>query len=132
MEVEMKTARKYSRKREAILKTLRSTKAHPSAEWIYARLKPTFPDLSLGTVYRNLSLFRTEGLVTSVATVKGQERFDAQVIPHPHFICDSCGKVLDMDMLPYFGPAQGTVGFDGGEVEYCEILFHGKCNDCKQ
>jgi len=128
----MKSARKYSRKREAILKTLRSTKSHPSAEWIYAKLKPLFPDLSLGTVYRNLSLFRNEGLVTSVATVKGQERFDAQVHPHPHFICDLCGKVMDIDALPDSIPALGVDDFAGGDVEYCEILFHGKCKDCKQ
>ena len=127
----MNSARKYSRKREAILEALRSTKSHPSAEWIYARLKPVYPDLSLGTVYRNLSLFRSEGLVISVATVKGQERFDARTSPHPHFICDCCGRVDDLDIVPELR-LDGLECFPGGEVEYCEIVFHGKCHECKK
>jgi len=127
----MKTPRKYSRKREAILKALQETKSHPTAEWIYAKLKPAYPDLSLGTVYRNLSLFRAEGLATSVATVKGQERFDARTHPHPHFVCDLCGKVMDIE-IPSELSLAGLDDFLGGEVEYCEILFHGKCRDCLQ
>ena len=59
----METAHRYSKKREAILEAMRSTLEHPSAEWIYAKLKPEFPDLSLGTVYRNLAFFRAVGLL---------------------------------------------------------------------
>ena len=63
--------RKYSRKREAILETIRSTKCHPTAQWVYEQLKPRIPDLSLGTVYRNISLFRQEGKLVSVGVVNG-------------------------------------------------------------
>ena len=59
----MATVRKHSRKRDAILACLRSTTCHPTAEWVYQQLKPAIPDLSLGTVYRNLSMFKDEGLV---------------------------------------------------------------------
>ena len=61
-------ARKYSKKREAILEALRNTTEHPSAEMLYARLKPEFPDLSLGTVYRNLAMFIRDGDAVSVGT----------------------------------------------------------------
>ena len=44
----------FSRKREAIYQTVCDTKVHPTAEWVYEALKPVYPDLSLGTVYRNL------------------------------------------------------------------------------
>jgi len=128
----MKTARKYSRKRDAILETLRGTKSHPTAEWVYARLKPVYPDLSLATVYRNLSLFRSEGQVMCVGTVNGQERFDANVTPHPHFICDVCGEVIDLELDPDFNPIDSIDNFSGGTVEYCEIVFHGKCGKCRQ
>lgn len=93
----MPTVRRHSSKREAILSVLRDTKTHPSAEWVYARLKPQHPDLSLGTVYRNLALFRESGEIISVGTVAGQERFDADTRPHAHFICEQCGSVLDLD-----------------------------------
>ena len=75
-------ARKYSKKREAILEALRNTTEHPSAEMLYARLKPEFPDLSLGTVYRNLAMFIRDGDAVSVGTVAGQERYDADTHPH--------------------------------------------------
>ena len=121
--------RKFSRKREAIIDALRSTKTHPTAEWIYSRLKPSYPDLSLGTVYRNLSLFLGEGSIIKVGNVNGQERYDANINPHPHFICDSCGEVIDIDEnLDYGLPNQ--INFPEGSIEYCEIVFHGKCQNC--
>ena len=62
----MPIARKHSRKRDAILECLRCTTSHPTAEWVYTQLKPTIPDLSLATVYRNLAMFKDEGTLVSV------------------------------------------------------------------
>lgn len=72
---------RYSKKREAILAAIQGTSCHPSAEWVYQQLRPLHPDLSLGTVYRNLTFFRERGLVQSVGVVQGQERFDAITTP---------------------------------------------------
>jgi Fur family peroxide stress response transcriptional regulator len=93
------TGRKHSRKRDEILKTIRSTSSHPSAQWVYDQLKPAIPGLSLGTVYRNINLFREEGAVISVGVVQGEERFDGQVQPHPHLVCSKCGKIVDIPGL---------------------------------
>ena len=78
----MEVQRKKSKKRQAILESLRSVTDHPTAEMIYNRLKPEYPDLSLGTVYRNLAMFLEEGQVISVGTVDGQERYDARTDFH--------------------------------------------------
>ena len=83
----METATRYSPKREAILKCLRSTTCHPSAEWVYTQLKPQIPDLSLATVYRNLARFRSESTVQVIGCVDGEDRYDGNVAPHGHFIC---------------------------------------------
>ena len=72
----MEVATKQFRKRNAILNYLRSVTNHPSAETVFTELKQEIPDLSMGTVYRNLNLFKQQGLAISVATVKGVERFD--------------------------------------------------------
>ena len=85
------TPRKNSKKRGAILECIRSTKTHPSAEWIYTQLKPRIPDLSLGTVYRNLNLFKQEGQLISVGVVNGLERFDAFHL-YPLRCCDRCRR----------------------------------------
>ncbi len=128
----MEKATRYSKKREAILEAIRSTDTHPSADWVYQTLRPVFPDLSLGTVYRNLARFKEEGLVVSVGTVNGQERFDAVVSPHTHFICRTCGAVLDLPGLR----AEENLDLDriareyGVEIDHHELIFYGRCSGC--
>ncbi len=63
----MNKRKNYSRKREAILDTLRSTKTHPTAEWVYLQLKSQYPDLSSGTVHRNLSQFTGKNISTEIS-----------------------------------------------------------------
>lgn len=123
-------ARKYSKKREAILEALRNTTEHPSAEMLYARLKPEFPDLSLGTVYRNLAMFIRDGDAVSVGTVAGQERYDADTRPHAHFICSECGRVLDV-CSPCLNALDKEVEREtGGTVTGHSLSFSGTCQSC--
>lgn len=127
----MERATRYSKKREAILNAIRATDIHPSAEWVYQTLKPAHPDLSLGTVYRNLSLFQQQGLIQSVGVVNGQERFDGVAVPHSHFICRCCGAVMDLHRVK-LDPAidRSVVEEYGLAVERHELTFYGCCQDC--
>ncbi len=127
----MEKATKHFRKRDAILTCLRETTEHPSAEWVYSQLKQEIPDLSLGTVYRNLSLFKEQGLITSLGTVNGVERFDANVDPHVHYICTGCGKVLDLQKIRVPEELNQAAATDsGGEVTGCQLTFTGVCGQC--
>ena len=128
----MERKTKHFRKRDAILTCVRETTVHPSADWVYARLKPDISDLSLGTVYRNLSLFKEQGLITSLGTVKGVERFDGNTDPHVHFICNGCGSVLDLMQveLPQALTAAATTAC-GGQIQSCQLTFTGLCSDCQ-
>ena len=122
---------KRFKKRDAILEYLRSTKAHPSAEMIYTDLKPQIPDLAMGTVYRNLTLFKEQGLVSSVATVSGVERFDGNTDPHVHFICQNCNAVIDlMEMEVPQSLSQAAETACGGQVSECQLSFTGRCRSC--
>lgn len=120
--------RKHSRKRDAILACVCSTKAHPTAEWVYEQLKPQIPDLSLGTVYRNLAAFKREGVISSVGVVDGMERFDCDTHPHAHFICTHCSAVIDVDGLT--PPEQLAQQVRCGSVRDCVLTFFGVCNQC--
>jgi len=123
--------KRYSRKREAILQALRSTDTHPSAEWVYTKLKPEFPDLSLATVYRNIAEFLEEGTIVSVGTVAGQERYDAETRPHTHFICDTCGAVIDVESKIDTAAINDTVEKSiGAQIMRHELYFRGKCANC--
>ena len=128
----MGTTPKNFRKRNAIYDCLCQPKAHPSAETIYAQLKPEIPDLAMGTVYRNLTLFKQQGLATSVATVKGVERFDGNTTPHVHFICAGCDAVIDLDEMQ-IPPSlhQTAAACCGGQVDVCQLSFTGLCRNCK-
>ena len=127
----METVRKHSKKREAILEALRCAKDHPSAEMLYSRLKGTYPDLSLGTVYRNLAFFINDGEITSVGAVAGQERYDADTSPHAHFICEQCGAVLDVD-VPQDDLRSDLETRYGVRVRRSELLFRGVCSACRE
>ena len=127
----MEKRQNYSRKREAILQAVRGTTLHPSAEWVYRELKPVFPDLSLGTVYRNLAQFKVDGVIVSVGTVTGQERFDGVTQPHSHFVCDKCGCVLDVEGDSVADACEEISERYGVSAERCDIVFRGICAACK-
>ena len=124
---------KHFRKRDAILDYLRQSKAHPSAETIYNDLKSQISDLGMATVYRNLTLFRQQGLISSIATVSGVERFDANTDPHVHFICTDCDAVIDLDEMHIPQSLQNTASLCcGGRADSCQLSFTGLCRNCYQ
>ncbi|MGN0518438.1 MAG: transcriptional repressor [Acutalibacteraceae bacterium] len=122
----------FSRKREAIYNYIKSVKTHPTADEVYAALKGQYPDLSLSTVYRNISMFKNNGIIASVGVVNSQEHFDYNTSPHAHFICNTCGSVTDLDRveidkrLDYFVKCE--YNFD---VDFHNLTFYGRCNKCK-
>ena len=113
---------KYAASALAILECLRGTDTHPTADWIYERLREKMV-ISRATVYRQLASLRDKGLVVSVGTVDGFERFDANRMPHSHFICTHCQRVVDVPSL------QDQLSRQlGMQVE--EITLSGICPDC--
>jgi len=126
----MATSAKHFRKRDAILSCLRMSREHPSAETLFTQLKPHIPDLSMATVYRNLNLFKQQGLAVSVATVNGVERFDGNTSPHVHFLCDDCGAVIDLEALQIPQSLITAAESGGGQVTGCRLSFNGRCQTC--
>lgn len=127
----MESRSKHFRKRDAILAYLRQTDEHPSAEAVYAGLKTVMPDVSLGTVYRNLALFKEQGLIQSLGSVRGVERFDGNIEPHVHFICNDCGKVTDLHQMQVPGELTETAAkLAGARVTQCQLTFRGQCGAC--
>lgn len=123
--------RNFSTKRQAIYDMLVSRNDHPSAKQIYDDLKNDYPDLSLGTVYRNIALFKEEGIVDSVCNINGEEHLDGRTSPHIHLICTVCGKITDVysDRLTALDKV-----YDNDNhflVEKKVITFYGKCKTCR-
>ena len=123
-------ALKYSRQREAIKEFMMTRKDHPTADVVYMNVRKEFPNISLGTVYRNLTLLSEMGELLRLRVGDGVDHFDATTTPHYHFICKGCGTVTDLD-IPTMHSIDEVAGenFKGhinGHVTY----FYGICEHC--
>lgn len=119
----------FSSKRLAILNTIQDTDCHPGARWVYNQLKEQYPDLSLGTVYRNIALFKKEGIVSTVASINGEERIDGNTVPHSHFICRECGSIYDLYNTELTA-AESALSRNGFTIECKCVTYYGKCSKC--
>ena len=81
-------ALKYSRQREAIKNYLEGRKDHPTADMVYTAIREVYPNISLGTVYRNLTLLAKQGEISKISCGETSDRFDIRTDPHYHFICE--------------------------------------------
>ena len=127
----MENTGKQFRKRNAILACLRQSEAHPSAEDIYHSLQKEHSDISLASVYRNLKLFKEEGLIVSLGSVNGVERLDGRVEPHVHFICTCCDAVVDVPDAEVPESVSRTVTHClGCRVENTRLVMTGICKNC--
>ena len=121
---------KYSRQREAIKEYLMSTTEHPTADTVYLHVKEEFPNISLGTVYRNLTLLADIGEISRIRVGDGVDHFDADTSPHYHFICKECGSVIDLEMEDMTDINETANKNFGGLIEGHITYFYGKCSNC--
>lgn len=119
-----------SRQRDRIHEILRSTKSHPTAEWVYVKLRRESPHVSLGTVYRNLGQLVESGIVKRVAFESAFDRYEATVASHHHFVCDRCGTVADL-AVPVDEALTRRLGQAAGvRADRHEIRLYGTCAAC--
>lgn len=124
--------RKHSRQRDAIMAYLKTRKDHPTADMVYRDIRNSIPHISLGTVYRNLSLLAECGEINRLSWDGKIDRFDADIRPHYHFICKECGSVSDLD-FPYMDDLNQKAApeFDGTILSH-SLIFTGYCALCKK
>lgn len=125
------SALRYSRQREAIKNFLMTRRDHPTADVVYQSVRNEFPNISLGTVYRNLTLLAQLGEISRLRFDDGVDHFDYDTSPHCHFICRECGSVLDMetDILPGSAELEGRY-YDGNLIAGHVTWFYGSCVQC--
>ncbi len=122
-------ALKHSRQRDCIKEFLMSRCDHPTADVVYSHVREEFPNISLGTVYRNLSLLSEIGEIRKI-TCNGPDRFDANTMPHYHFFCNCCGSVVDLE-FPQKPDISGVAPMNfGGVIEQVTLDFSGTCEEC--
>lgn len=121
---------KYSRQREAIKEFLMTRTDHPTADVVYSNVRKEFPNISLGTVYRNLTLLADIGEIQKLNMGDGADHFDAKIIPHYHFVCTQCGSVIDLDMEDLIQIDEDAGIHFSGRIDGHVTYFYGKCETC--
>jgi len=121
---------KHSKQREMIKDFLMSRHDHPTADVVYMNVRQQNPNISLGTVYRNLTLLADIGEIQRLRLGDGVDHFDADISTHYHFVCSDCGSVIDLQMDSIDAITDvAAKNFDGsinGHVTY----FYGSCGHC--
>lgn len=119
-----------SKLRNKLLSLLKNTEVHPTASWLYDRLKEDFSNLSLGTVYRNLRILTEQGEINELDFGSTFDRYEAKITPHYHFICEKCGSVYDVEL-----PILNDLNVKVEDLMNCKttkhrIEFCGICKNC--
>ena len=121
---------KYSRQRESIKACLMSRHDHPTADALYMSIHEEFPNISLGTVYRNLNLLVEMGEIRKLSCGDSADHFDGDISPHYHFVCRSCGAVSDLPMEISSTLNDMASQHTKGHIENHTTYFYGTCDDC--
>ena len=124
---------RYSRQREIILQAVQSHPIHPSADEVYHIVKAENPNISLGTVYRNLNYLSENGSIVKILVPNSADRFDARTDEHYHMICSKCGRVYDLpgeleSMQRVSEEIQSKTGIQCSGIR---LLVEGICKNCQ-
>ena len=122
---------KKTRQKEAVLKVLKGTRSHPTADWVYNEVRKEIPNISLGTVYRNLKILSQRGEILELDLSGTLTRYDAFTDDHYHFRCDKCGGVFDVDEPVDRKLDKKVAQKTGFAVMHHRLEFLGLCGECR-
>lgn len=123
---------RMTKQRKTILEVLKNTDSHPTADWIYEKVKQEIPNISLGTVYRNLNLLAEKDKITVINYANDQSHYDGNTKNHYHFRCDKCGNVYDLEVKLFEKEIDAIVNNNTDfEVDSHRLEFYGLCPDCQ-
>ena len=117
---------RYSYQRNTIQELVLTTKCHPTADWVYSEVKKIIPNISLGTVYRNLNQLSDSGMIKTIQD-GSVTRYDGNKSPHHHLKCKECGEITDINLKDLDLKKKVKLNFDF-ELSDIEITITGKCN----
>ena len=124
-----RTRTRETRQRRVVYDTIQKTHSHPTADWIFERVRAEVPKISLGTVYRNLSVLKDEGVIREIYGTDRRAHYDADLSPHGHFICTDCGQIWDVFGIPEVD-WRTLKELVGCEVAEQKLDFQGRCAAC--
>lgn len=123
---------RLTRQRKVVYEELTKVDTHPRAEEVFQMVKRRLPQVSLGTVYRNLKALKEMGLISEYKYARNYSRFDARIEAHHHFTCLKCDRVFDLLEPPDLNIEQILPKNSGFKVDYSRLEFYGECPNCSK
>ncbi len=122
---------KYSDRRECIYNRIKNSYDHPTVETIYMDVRKQIPNISLGTVYRNLNQLVEIGYIRKISNIGNEAHYD-KIEPHDHMYCFKCKKIIDLKIDMFYGLEQTFEQTSGNRILSHELLFTGICKQCRK
>jgi len=119
-----------TRQKKLILEILRGTNTHPTADWVYEQARKIIPDISLGTIYRNLGHLKATGEIMELNYGSTFSRYDGNPHNHYHFVCKACGRVIDIDLPVLIYLEEEVARRMSAQVTGHRMEFYGSCRNC--
>lgn len=121
---------KITPQRLAIYNTIKVSKDHPNAEAIFKQLEPTYPSISLATIYKSLELFSELELIQVINVGENSFRYDPNPKAHPHIICTNCNRVEDLSEEYFLELAPTVEKISNYKINKQQLCFYGQCPKC--
>ena len=120
---------RFSKQRNLILNIVQDTRTHPTADYVYEKARKELPNVSLGTVYRNLGQLVENNQLKSL-NIDGTIHYDAFLDDHQHFQCKSCNRIFDIELntKDFVSKVESNTNHI---IDGCQIHLVGICNDCQ-
>ena len=120
---------RFSKQRDLILNIVKDTRTHPTADYVYENARKELPNVSLGTIYRNLGQLVENNQLKSL-NIDGTIHYDAFLDDHQHFQCKSCNRVFDIELntKDFVSKVESNTNHI---IDGCQIHLVGICNDCQ-
>ena len=116
---------RYSKQREKIKNIVCDSNSHPNADWIFKETKKEIPNISLGTVYRNLKQLEKSGQIKSIHN-GGSVRYDGNVKKHNHLRCTVCDDLIDIQ-IAHDVLYNSVINRYNFKVDEIELTIIGRC-----
>ena len=123
---------RMTNQREMILRELRKSKQHLTADELYEKVKKLMPRISLATVYRNLEILSEAGIIAKLEVSGRQKRFDYDVHEHDHICCVICHRVDNLELDRESIRAVGWNSDKGYAVQGYRLEVAGICPECQR
>ena len=121
-----------TKQRQAILRVVRESETHLTANEIFEQARRLLPGISFATVYNSLRYLKTEELIREIRFGADSTRYDRKLERHDHAICNYCGKLVDLELSIPKGLLKEAARDSKFEAQSIEVTLRGLCPECKR